>query len=70
MIVVVLTSVYVVVSDGISPLITALFSSDTTLLVPYSGGGSGYNGLPVVLNIKPGVYNLGGYSPGAYNLPA
>ena len=28
----------------------------------YSGG---YDGLVGILGIKPGVYNLGGYSPGA-----
>ena len=67
--VVVLTSVYIIVFDGVSPLIAALFSSDTTLLVTYSNNNDYYDGLPVALNIKPGAYNLGDYGFNAYNLP-
>ena len=74
LIVVVLTSVCAVVFDGVSPLIAALFSSVTTLLVPCSGGGGGgsgcCDGLPVALGIKPGAYGLGGYGPGTCGLPA
>ena len=71
LIVVVLISVYTVVSDGVSPFITALFSSGTTLLVTYNGGGGGgYDGLPVVLSIKPGVCSLGNYGPDTCSLPA
>ena len=53
-------------SDGVSFLITILFSSGITLLVPY--GSSGYNGLLVVLGIKPGVYNLDDYGSSACGL--
>ena len=71
LIVVVLTSVCAVVSDGVSPLIAALFSSGTTLLITYGGGGGGgCDGLPVALGIKPGACSLGGCGPGAYGLPA
>ena len=42
-----------------------------TLPVPCGGN---YDGLPIALSIKPGVYDLGDYGPGvcgpgAYNLP-
>ena len=67
LIVVVLTSVYIIVSDGVSSLITALFSSGTTLLVSYGSSG-GYNGLLIALGIKPGVYSLGGYGFSTYGL--
>ena len=67
LIVVVLTLVYIIVSDEISLLITALFSFNTTLLVLYSGG-SDCDGLLVILNIKPNVYNLGNYGFGVCNL--
>ena len=69
LIVVVLTLIYTIVSDGVSSLIAALFSSNTTLPISYNGN-SGCDGLSVALDIKPGACNLGGYSPGAYNLPA
>ena len=58
---------YIVVFDGVSFLIITLFSSGMTLLVSYSGGG-GYDGPPVVLNIKPGVYSLGDCGSNAYSL--
>ena len=69
LIVVVLTSIYIIVFDGVSPLITALFSSSTTLLIPYNNNNSGYDGLPVALSIKPGACGLGDYGFGTYNLP-
>ena len=69
LIVVILTSVYAVVSDGVSPLIATLFSSVMTLPVP-SGSNSSYDDPLVVLNIKPGACSLGGYSPGVYSLSA
>ena len=68
LIIVILISVYAVVFDGVSSLIAALFSSDITLLILY-GGDNNYNGLLVVLNIKPGVYSLGDYGPNACSLP-
>ena len=68
LIVIILTSVYAVVSDGVSSLITALLSSVMTLPVPYNGGGD-YNGLLIALGIKPGVYNLSSYDPNTYSLP-
>ena len=68
MIVVILISVCAVVFNGVSPLITTLFSSGTTLLVFCGGGGGGCDGLLVVLGIKPGVCGLGGCSLGAYGL--
>ena len=55
-------------SDGVSPLIITLFSSGTTLLILYSDSG-GCDGLLVALGIKPSVYDLGGYGPGACSLP-
>ena len=69
LVVIILISVYAIVLDGVSSLITALFSSGMTLLVPYNNDGNdGYNDLPVVLNIKPGAYNLGGCGPNVYSL--
>ena len=68
LVVVILILVYIIVSDGVFPLIAALFSSVITLLVFYSNNG-GYNGLLIVLNIKPNVYNLGNYGFNAYSLP-
>ena len=70
LVVIILTSVYVIVLDGVSPLIAALFSSGITLLVPYNDGNGDcdYNGLSVALNIKPGVCGLDGYGFGAYSL--
>ena len=55
-------------SDGVSFFIATLFSSGTTLSIPYNNNSS-YNGLLVVLNIKFNVYNLDSYSPNIYNLP-
>ena len=69
LIVVVLILVYIIVFDGVSSLIITLFSSGTTLLIPYSNNSNDYNGLLIALNIKPSVYNLGGYNPDAYSLP-
>ena len=65
LIVVILISVFIVGVEGVSPFIAALFSSVITLPVPYSDGG--YNGLLIVLGIKPGVYNLGGYNINIYS---
>ena len=67
LVVVVLTSVCAVVFNGVSSFITTLFSSGITLLVPCGDGG--YNGLLVVLDIKPGAYNLDNYNPDACGLP-
>ena len=69
LIVVVLILIYVTVSDGVSSLITALFSFGITLLVFYSNGGNDYDGLSIALDIKPGACGLGGYNSGAYSLP-
>ena len=70
LIVVILTLIYVIVFDEISSLIAALFSSNTTLPVPYNNNsGYSYNGPLVALNIKLNVYNLDDYNFGAYNLP-
>ena len=70
LIVVVLTSVYIIVSDGVSPLIITLFSSSMTLPIPYDNNGNyGYNDLLIALNIKPNAYNLDDYSPDIYGLP-
>ena len=68
-IVVVLISVYAIVFDGVFFFIAALFSSGITLLVSYGGGG-GYDGLLIVLGIKPDAYNLGNYNSDIYSLPA
>ena len=68
LVVVILTLIYAVVSDGVSPLITTLLSSTITLLVLY-GDNNGYNDLLIVLGIKFGVYGFGGYSPGIYGFP-
>ena len=69
LIVVVLTSVYTIVSDGVSSFIITLFSSGTTLLVPCGDDNNNYNGLLVTLNIKPGACSLGDYNPNTYSLP-
>ena len=69
LIVIILTSVYTIVSDDVSPLTNTLFSSVTTLPIPDDSGDNGYDGLLVVLGIKPGAYNLGSYDFNAYNLP-
>ena len=57
-----------VVSDGVSPLIAALFSSVMTLPV-LCGCGGGCDGLSVALGIKPGACGLGGCGSGACGLP-
>ena len=67
LIMIILISVLVVGVEGVSSLITALFSSVITLSVLYSGKGS-YNDLLIALNIKPGACNLGNYNPNIYNL--
>ena len=67
LVVIILTLIYTVISDGVSPLIAALFSSGITLLI--SCNSNGYDGLSVVLGIKPGTYNLGGCGSNAYSLP-
>ena len=69
LVVVILILIYAVVFDGVSSLIAALFSSDITLPVSYSGGSGGCDDLLVALNIKSGVCNLGDYSFNAYSLP-
>ena len=56
-----------IVFNDVSPFIITLFSSIITLPVPCDDGG--YNGPPVALDIKAGVYSLGGYSAGTYGLP-
>ena len=66
---VILISILAVGVEGVSPLITTLFSSVITLPVSYNNKG-GYNGLLIVLDIKPGVYNLDGCGPNTYNLSA
>ena len=68
LIVVVLILICAIVSNGVSPLITTLFSSGTTLLISYNNG-SDYDGLLIALNIKPDVCSLNGYSPDVYSLP-
>ena len=69
LIVIILTSIYIIVFDGVSPLTTTLFSSDITLSIPYSNSDNNYNDLLVALNIKPSAYNLDDYNPNTYNLP-
>ena len=66
--VVILTFVCGVVFNGVSSLASILLSFIVTLLIFYGYSG-GYDGLLVTLGIKPGVYGLGGYGPGAYSLP-
>ena len=68
LIVIILILVYIIVFDGVSSLIIALFSSVITLPVFNSGKGD-YNDLSVALGIKPGAYNLDNYDPNVYNLP-
>ena len=67
LIVVILISVCVIVSNGVSPLIIALFSSVITLPV-FCGSNGGCDGLSIVLDIKPGVCGFGDYGPGICNL--
>ena len=68
LVVVILTLVYIIVFDGVSPFITTLLSFVITLSVSYNDGDD-CDGLLVALNIKPGVCDLDGYNPDAYNLP-
>ena len=67
LIVIILTSVFIIGVEGVSPLITTLFSSVITLLITYNN--RDYNGPPVALNIKPGAYNLDCCGANTYNLP-
>ena len=67
LIVIVLILICIIVFDGVSSFITALFSSGTTLPIS-CGGGDGYDDLLVVLNIKSGVCGLGGYGFSACSL--
>ena len=69
LIVVILILIYVIVFNGVFFLTAALFSSITTLPVPGRDSSGSYDGLLIVLGIKPGACNLGGYSFDAYNLP-
>ena len=69
LIVIILTLIYTIVFDGISPLITTLFSSGITLPISYNSNNNYYNDPPIALDIKPSAYNLGGYNFGTYNLP-
>ena len=69
MIVIVPILIRIIVSDGVFSLITTLFSSGTTLLIPYNGSDD-YDGLLIALNIKPGVYNLGNYNFNIYSFSA
>ena len=66
LIVIVLTLICIIVFNDVFSFITTLFSSVITLLISYNND---YNGLPVALNIKPGVYNLDDHNPNAYSLP-
>ena len=66
LVVVVLTLIFIVGIKGVSPFITTLFLFLIRLPVFYNN--RNYDGLLVVLDIKSGVYNLGGYSIGAYSL--
>ena len=65
LVVVVLTLIYTIISDGVSFFIITLFSFGTTLSVSYNGN-NGYNDLLIALGIKPGVCSLGGYGFDAY----
>ena len=69
LVVVVLILVCAIIFDGVSSLIVTLFSSGTTLLIPYNSDVN-YNGLLVVLGIKPGACGLGGCGFGACSLSA
>ena len=66
--IVILTSILAVEVESVSPLIAILFSSVITLPVSYNNKND-YNGLLVVLNIKPGAYNLDSYNFNIYNFP-
>ena len=67
LIVIILTSIYIIVFDGVSPLIATLFSSVITLPIPYNSR-NGYNDLLIALNIKSSAYNLNNYNSDIYNL--
>ena len=67
LIVIVLTSVYIIAFNGVSFFINTLISFGTTLPIPYNDS-NGYDGLLVILNIKPSAYNLGNYNPNTYSL--
>ena len=71
LIVVILILIYIILFDGVSSLIIALFSFGMTLLVSYNNNSNGYdyNDLLIALNIKSGAYDLGSYNPGTYGLP-
>ena len=66
LIVIVLTSIFIVGVKSVSPLIITLFSFVITLLILYNSGD--YNGLLVVLNIKPGACGFDDYDIGVYGL--
>ena len=65
---VILTLMYIIVFNDVSPLITILFLSIITLLI-FCDYGYSYDGLLIALGIKSGACNLGGYSPGTYGFP-
>ena len=69
LIVVILTSVYIIVFNGVFPLTAALFSSVITLPVSGDNNNNGYDGLLIALDIKPDACSLGGYSLNIYDLP-
>ena len=52
---------------GPEALVTTLFSSVITLLIPYNNNNN-YNDPLVALNIKPDAYNLDNYNINTYNL--
>ena len=68
LIVIILILIYTIVFNDVSSLITTLFSSGITLLVPYNNSND-YNDLLIALNIKPNAYGLDNYSLNTYNLP-
>ena len=67
LIIIILISIYAIVFNGVFPLIITLFSSVTTLLVPYSSDSS-YDGPLIALGIKSDAYSLDGYNSNTYNL--
>ena len=54
--------------NGVFSLINTLFSFVTTLPVSNNSNNSGYNGLLIVLGIKPNVYSLDDYNSDIYSL--